>query len=324
MDDATVSGAVDRIVLRSMEALDVGIRDAIDMDQALGQVYAAAAAQEAADAQAALARWDACAPHGDPVPPRGRALGRWLRTACGTNERVLDHVPHERPFFTSLGALVVLTAALDAFVMYLAITTAFRSTAPAVAVAAAAAWGLLMSQMERFVIASPVPPRLRQRIAAALPRIALSIGFAAIATEVLVLRVFSSEIHADLLDRGIQPSLHAQVESLDRLASGGVATTVLVALWVWFVAFFCLPVGVRYLRPLTHYDRIVAAELERIEDAFRVRAELRQRVESLRELARVEEAESRLEDVRAHREMQRRHTGHLRSLHPIHGGGGVT
>lgn len=94
-------------------------------------------------------------PPAESAPPRRRLpqpqLGRRLRVLAGVDERLLDRVPQERAWYTSLGGVVLGTATIAAISMYFAITQAMGASSR-LAVFPVLVWFLFIPNVDRWLV----------------------------------------------------------------------------------------------------------------------------------------------------------------------------
>src|SRR5262249_23062243 len=131
--------------------------------------------------------------------PRPRiGLGVLLRRLAGVQEDTLDVVPGERARYTSMGGVVLGTAAIATISMGVAMYIVFVPRAsPVVIVFPAvftALWGLFILNLDRWLMSTVVERDGWTRVVRFLPRIILAVIFGVIIAEPLLLGVYNSAI----------------------------------------------------------------------------------------------------------------------------------
>ena len=111
----------------------------------------------------------------------------------GVEEELLDKAPSDRPHYTRLGGVVVGTATIAAFSMWVALSSVFGMTA-AWAVLPALGWGFFIGNLDAWLISSLHGTAWRRRAWVVLPRVALAFVFGVLIAEPLVLRAFETAI----------------------------------------------------------------------------------------------------------------------------------
>ncbi len=122
---------------------------------------------------------------------------RWLLLALsGARPEILASCPTERIKFESLGWSMLITGGLATVSMWFALTSAVGAKA-IIAVAPAVAWGLVILGIDRWLVTS-MPIDHGRRFAIAVPRLVLALLLGALISTPLVLRIFQSEINAEI------------------------------------------------------------------------------------------------------------------------------
>jgi hypothetical protein len=114
----------------------------------------------------------------------------------GAHEEVLAFVPSERARFESLGWAILITSGVAAVSMWFALASAVGINA-ILAVPFALAWGLVIMGIDRWLITS-MPIDGPRKFAMAAPRLALALLLGTLISTPLVLRIFQSEINAQI------------------------------------------------------------------------------------------------------------------------------
>ncbi len=119
-----------------------------------------------------------------------------LIALSGARREVLDQCPTERIKFQSLGWAILITSGLATVSMWFALTSALGVN-PFAAAPAALLWGLIIMGIDRWLVTS-IPATGNRRWAMALPRLVLAVLLGTIISTPLVLRIFESEINAQI------------------------------------------------------------------------------------------------------------------------------
>jgi hypothetical protein len=120
----------------------------------------------------------------------------FLIALSGARREILDQCPTERIKFQSLGWAILITSAMATVSMWFALTSAL-GTNPLLAAPAALGWGLIIMGIDRWLVIS-IPTTGSRRWALALPRVFLAILLGSVISTPLVLRIFQSEINAQI------------------------------------------------------------------------------------------------------------------------------
>jgi hypothetical protein len=123
-------------------------------------------------------------------------LRRLLLALSGVREEILNLCPTERVKFESLGWAILITSGLATVSMWFALSTALGVNG-ILAVVPAVAWGLVIMGIDRWLITS-MPIEGKRKFAIAVPRVVLAILLGTLISTPLVLRVFQSEINAQI------------------------------------------------------------------------------------------------------------------------------
>jgi Domain of unknown function (DUF4407) len=123
-------------------------------------------------------------------------VGNLLITLSGARPEVLSRCPSERIKFQSLGWALLITSGMATLSMWFALTSVLGLNAAA-ALPVALAWGLIILGIDRWLITS-LPADGGRRWAVALPRLVLALLLGSLISTPIVLRVFQSEINAQV------------------------------------------------------------------------------------------------------------------------------
>src|SRR6202034_1623302 len=123
-------------------------------------------------------------------------LRKIVLALAGAHEEVLALVPTERARFESLGWAILITSGMAAISMWFALASAVGING-ILAVPVAVFWGLVIMGIDRWLVNS-IPLDENRKWAIALPRLLLAILLGALISTPLVLRVFESEINAQI------------------------------------------------------------------------------------------------------------------------------
>jgi hypothetical protein len=123
-------------------------------------------------------------------------LRKIVLALAGAHEEVLTLVPSERARFESLGWAILITSGVAAVSMWFALASAVGING-ILALPIALAWGLVIMGIDRWLIVS-MPIDGRRKFAMAVPRLALALLLGTLISTPLVLRIFQSEIDAQM------------------------------------------------------------------------------------------------------------------------------
>jgi hypothetical protein len=123
-------------------------------------------------------------------------LRRLVVALSGAHEETLALVPTERARFESLGWAVLITSGMAAVSMWFALASAVGING-IIAVPVALFWGLVIMGIDRWLITS-MPADSARKFAMAVPRLALALLLGTLISTPLVLRIFQSEIDAQI------------------------------------------------------------------------------------------------------------------------------
>ena len=127
---------------------------------------------------------------------RFHQLRRIVLALSGANEEVLALVPSERARFESLGWAILITSGVAAVSMWFALASAVGING-ILAFPIALAWGLVIMGIDRWLVVT-MPVEGRRKFAIAVPRLALALLLGTLISTPLVLRIFQSEINAQI------------------------------------------------------------------------------------------------------------------------------
>jgi hypothetical protein len=123
-------------------------------------------------------------------------LRKIVLALAGAHEEVLEFVPSERVRFESLGWAILITSGVAAVSMWFALASAVGING-ILAFPIALAWGLVIMGIDRWLIVS-MPIDGPRKFAMAAPRLALALLLGTLISTPLVLRIFESEINAQM------------------------------------------------------------------------------------------------------------------------------
>jgi Domain of unknown function (DUF4407) len=121
---------------------------------------------------------------------------RFVLALSGAHLQTLDLVPTERARFESLGWAILITSGMAAISMWFALASAVGING-ILALPIAVFWGLVIMGIDRWLVNS-IPIDENRKWAIALPRVLLAILLGALISTPLVLRIFQSEINAQI------------------------------------------------------------------------------------------------------------------------------
>jgi hypothetical protein len=123
-------------------------------------------------------------------------LRRLVLALSGADEEILEYVPSERTRFESLGWAILITSIMAMISMWFALSSAVGING-IVAIPVAVFWGLVIMGIDRWLITS-MPVDGGRKFAMAVPRVLLAILLGTLISTPLVLRIFQSEIDAQM------------------------------------------------------------------------------------------------------------------------------
>ena len=132
-----------------------------------------------------------------PPPARRFDPGRWLRNLAGVDDRLLRQVWFERARHTALGGIILGTALIAGFSMWMAINESL-GYASVITFIPALIWFIFIISLDRALVSTMVGQG--RRWGAFLMRLALSIMFGFIIAEPLTIRIFQTAIEQHIQD----------------------------------------------------------------------------------------------------------------------------
>jgi hypothetical protein len=120
-----------------------------------------------------------------------------LTSLAGARPEILDDCPTERIKFQSLGWALLITSGMAVVSMWFALDSVLGLNV-VVAFLGAALWGLVILGIDRWLITS-MPLGSSRRFWIALPRVVLAILLGTLISTPIVLRIFQSEINAQIV-----------------------------------------------------------------------------------------------------------------------------
>jgi hypothetical protein len=127
---------------------------------------------------------------------RFHQLQKVVLALSGAHEEVLAFVPSERSRFESLGWAILITSGVATVSMWFALASAVGING-FLALPVALAWGLVIMGIDRWLIVS-MPTDGTRKFAMAVPRLALALLLGTLISTPLVLRIFESEVNAQI------------------------------------------------------------------------------------------------------------------------------
>ena len=121
---------------------------------------------------------------------------RFVLALSGAHMQTLDLVPTERPRFESLGWAILVTSGLAVVSMWFALASAAGING-ILAIPVAIFWGFVIMGIDRWLVTS-MPIDQNRKWLIAIPRVLLAILLGTLISTPLVLRVFQSEIDAQI------------------------------------------------------------------------------------------------------------------------------
>ncbi|MGI8309547.1 DUF4407 domain-containing protein [Saccharopolyspora hattusasensis] len=125
--------------------------------------------------------------------------GRKLRVLAGTDEKMLDWVPHNRTRYTGVGGVVLSTAVIAGLSMTFALSQVLGGFNPLL-LFPALVWAIVVLNLDRWLISSATDIRWGRRAAILVPRLLVAglLGF--IIAEPVVLRLFQTAVEQHIND----------------------------------------------------------------------------------------------------------------------------
>ena len=134
-------------------------------------------------------------------PRRTYDPGRWLRSLAGVDERLLRQVWFERARHTALGGIILGTALIAGFSMWMAINQLLGAWSW-LALVPALIWFVFIISLDRALVSTMVGQG--RRWGAFLMRLALSVMFGFIIAEPLTIKIFETAIEQHIRDERSQ------------------------------------------------------------------------------------------------------------------------
>ncbi|MET7396426.1 DUF4407 domain-containing protein, partial [Dactylosporangium sp. NPDC005572] len=137
---------------------------------------------------------------GQPTPadlPGRLNVGRLLRRCAGVHEDLLAWAKVDRARYTGMGGFVLFTAMMAVGSSTLALMIAFDQPWYVVA-APALFWGVLIFNLDRWIVSSPLPEHGLRRVATIAPRLLMALVFGVVIAEPVVLKVFETAVTEQL------------------------------------------------------------------------------------------------------------------------------
>lgn len=236
-----------------------------------------------------------------------KRVGDYLAWLGGGDKAILEKIPQERARFAQMAGALLTTASFAVVSMVFALYNGVKvPLLPSIFFGLL--WGIVILNLDRFLVLSMGTTRDRGRLALiALPRLLLALVLSLVIATPLVLRIFASDINAQLVtmqhegfnkaDTGILAQLQALSELSAHSSSTEAARLVLLTL---FTLIGILPVVAKFLLnlgPLTLYETVAKLEEEKIIDRARI-----ERTANRRNEERMSETRINVEDDMRKRE----------------------
>jgi Domain of unknown function (DUF4407) len=135
----------------------------------------------------------------EPLPER-RNLGRFLRRFAGVDEELMAWVPQERVRYTGMGGAVLFTGVMALLSMTIALSLAFSTKSPLILIPALV-WFVLILNFDRWLVSSPMTGSFWSKLASFTVRMGMAVLFGIIIAEPLVLAVFNTAVHTQVLNQ---------------------------------------------------------------------------------------------------------------------------
>jgi Domain of unknown function (DUF4407) len=127
-----------------------------------------------------------------------RRAGDFMAWLGGGDKALLEQVPQERARFVQMAGVLLTTAGIAVVSMAFALRDGVKAPLAA-AVVLALLWGVVIFNLDRFLVLSMGDTRDRVRLVLiTLPRLALAVVLALVISTPLVLRIFASDINQQL------------------------------------------------------------------------------------------------------------------------------
>lgn len=127
-----------------------------------------------------------------------RRAGDFMAWLGGGDQALLEQVPQERARFVQMAGVLLTTAGIAVVSMAFALRDGVKAPLTA-AVVLALLWGVVIFNLDRFLVLSMGDTRNRVRLVLiTLPRLALAVVLALVISTPLVLRIFASDINQQL------------------------------------------------------------------------------------------------------------------------------
>jgi predicted transcriptional regulator len=149
-----------------------------------------------------------------------KSVGNYLVWLGGGDRAVLAEVPLARPRFIQMAGVLLTVAGVAGASMIFAVHDGLNEPWP-LSAALAVPWGLMILFAERFLVLSTGASRYRGRrlLLIAIPRLALAVILAFVIATPLVLRVFASEIKAQINATQAERLRHQAVLLIEQIAA---------------------------------------------------------------------------------------------------------
>ncbi|WP_165401199.1 DUF4407 domain-containing protein [Herbihabitans rhizosphaerae] len=135
---------------------------------------------------------------GRPVAP-DLSFKRRVRRIIGIREQVMDWVPEERPRYTKLAVIVLITGVISGLSMMIITTRLFTGWWTLLAVFVAVGWGYAILMIDSWLVSSMHGGRAK--VLTCLPRLLISILLGVVIAEPVVVFIFRPAIEQEVADK---------------------------------------------------------------------------------------------------------------------------
>ena len=202
-----------------------------------------------------------------------KRVSNYLAWLGGADLVVLEQVPSERPRLIQMGLTLLSTAGIACVSMFFAVHNGLQQNW-AVSTLIAIFWGAIVLSLDRLMLLSMGRTRNRKHLLLmTVPWLFLAVLLASVIAAPLVLRIYSTEINAQLRTMHTGNGILVQLQALSDLDKHDTtATLALYTVFFLFILIEILPLLVKLLLnlgPMTAYERVVEAREGRFIDSAR-------------------------------------------------------
>lgn len=199
-----------------------------------------------------------------------RKIEDFMAWLGGGNQEILAQVPQERARFIQMASIFLTTSSVAAFSMFFALHDGLQ-VASAGAIIVSVFWGIIILNLDRFLVLSIGTTRDRWRlILAVLPRLLMALLTSFIIATPLVLRVFATDIKVQLRAMHGDTGIVAQLQALSEISKhNSTVTWARLILYAFFIIIGILPVVAKViinLGPMSAYEKVALSRTEEILD----------------------------------------------------------